>query len=51
MRIKMVKEKFVTNGQGYLERFVKDAEYQVRESVGCRLVNNGEAKYLGECDA
>lgn len=50
MIIKMLKEKFVLADGQHLERWCKDFEYQARDSVGSRLVSNGDAELVNNND-
>lgn len=50
MKIKMLKEKFVLADGQHLERWLKGFEYSARDSVGSRLVSQGDAELVNNND-
>lgn len=44
MKIKMLRTDFVLTNRRDIEKFELGKEYEVRDSVGCRLINNDKAK-------
>lgn len=48
MKIRMLKTTHATIDNYRLKKFIKGKKYEVRETVGCRLISRGEAEIFTE---